>query len=123
MATIRKAEVYFNGKKVAEIESAEYEIDSGDEAQHGAEGVMGFSKGQITTKITANVIVPVAGLTTTLESALLNKLPVTLGWAAGGKIHQIPDMNTMKASYKTDSKAGTLKGSFEFNGGAPDVTG
>lgn len=122
MPTIRAASVYFKSKKIAEIESADYSIDSGDEAHHGAEGLLGFSKGQITTKITANVIVPVAGTTTTLESALLNKETVNIGWAAGGKLHQV-DMNPMNCSYKSDAKTGSLKGSFEFHGGKPDVTG
>ena len=122
MATIRSAAVTFKGKKIAEIESADYTIDGGDEPQHATDGLLGFSKGQITTKITANVIVPVAGLSTTLESALLNKQTVTIGWLGGGKLHQI-DMNPMTVNYKSDSKSGSLKGTFEFHGGAPDVSG
>ena len=122
MATIRSASVYFEGKKIAEIESAEYDIESGDEPHHGTDGLLGWSKGQITTKFTANVIVPVAGMTTTLESALLTKKQVTLGWAAGGKLHQAT-CNPMRANYKSDSKTGSLKGTFEFQGGQPDVTG
>lgn len=122
MTTFRSAPIYFKGKKIAEIESGDYTIDSGDEPQHGTDGLMGFSKGQITTKVTANVVVPVAGLTTTLEAALLNKDTVTIGVAVGGKLHQI-DMNPMTCSYKSDSKAGTLKGTFEFHGGKPDVSG
>ena len=120
--TIRSASVYFEGKKIAEIESADYTIDSGDEPHHGQEGLYGFSKGQITTKVSTNVIVPVSGLSTTLESALLQKKQVNIGWAAGGKLHQIT-MNVMSCNYKSDSKSGSLKGTFEFHGGAPDVTG
>jgi hypothetical protein len=122
MPTIRAASVYFKGKKIAEVESADYTISSGDEAHHGTEGLLGFSKGQITTKMVTNVVVPVAGLTTTLESALLTKQQVTMGWAAGGKLHQI-DMNPMECNYKSDAKTGSLKGTFNFEGGAPDVTG
>lgn len=121
MATIRAASVYFKGKKIAEIETADYDIEGNDEPQHGSEGLMGWSKGQITTKITTNVIVPVSGMTTTLESALLNKEQVNIGWAGGGKLHQI-DMNVMNAKYKSESKNGSLKGTFEFSGGKPDVT-
>lgn len=122
MATIRAASVYFKGKKVAEVESADYTIDSGDEAHHATDGGLGFSKGQITTKITTNVVIPVSGMTTTLESALLTKQQVTIGWAAGGKLHQI-DMNPMTVNYKSDAKSGSLKGTFEFHGFAPDVSG
>jgi hypothetical protein len=123
MATIRNAAVYFGGKKVAEIETADYDIDSGDEPQHGTDGLLGYSNGQVTTKITCNVIVPVSGLTVTIEDALVNKRPVLIGWLGGGKMHQIKDMRVMRASYKSDSKAGSLKGTFEFNGGAPNITG
>jgi hypothetical protein len=122
MATFRAAPMYFKGKKIAEVESGEYTISSGDEAQHGTEGVMGYSKGQTTTKMVCNVVVPVAGLSTTLESALLNKETVTMGIAVGGKLHQI-DMNPMECNYKSDGKAGTLKGTFNYEGGAPDVSG
>lgn len=122
MATIRAAVVQFKGKKIAEIESADYTISSGDEAQHGTDGLLGYSKGQIITKIVCNVVVPVAGLSTTLESALLSKQGVTIGWIGGGKLHQI-DMNPMECNYKSDSKSGSLKGTFNFEGGAPDVQG
>jgi len=122
MATFRAVPIYFKGKKIAEIESADYTISSGDEAQHGSDGVLGYSKGQTTTKLVCNVVVPVAGMSSTLEAALLNKETVTMGLAIGGKLHQI-DMNPMECNYKSDSKAGTLKGTFNFEGGAPDVTG
>jgi hypothetical protein len=120
--TIRAAAVTFKGKKIAELKSAKYSISSGDEAQHGSEGVMGYSKGQVMTKISADVVVPVAGLSTTLESALLNKQTVTIGWIGGGKLHQI-DMNPMDCEYTSDSKSGALSGTFNFEGGAPDVSG
>jgi hypothetical protein len=122
MATIRAANVYAKGKKIAEIESADYTISSGDEAQHGTDGLLGYSKGQIMTKMVTNVIVPVAGMSNTLESALLNKETLTMGWAGGGKLHQV-DMNPMECNYKSDSKSGSLKGTFNFEGGKPDVSG
>ncbi len=122
MATIRSAAVQFKGKKIAEIETADYTISSGNEAQHGSDGLLGFSSGQVSTKIVCNVIVPVAGLSTTLEDALLRKLTVTIGWIGGGKLHQI-DMKVMEANYKSDSKVGSLKGTFNFEGGEPDVQG
>lgn len=120
--TIRAAAVTFKGKKIAELKSAKYQITSGDEAQHGSEGVMGYSKGQITTKISTDVVVPVAGLSTTLVGALLRKETVTIGWIGGGQLHQI-DMNPMDCEFSTDSKGGSLSGTFNFEGGAPDVSG
>jgi hypothetical protein len=122
MQIIRSAVVQFKGKKIAEIETADYEINGGDEPHFGQDGLLGYSQGAITTKISCNVVVPVAGMTTTLEDALLRKQIVTIGWLGNGKLHQI-DMLPMQAKYTSDTKAGSLKGSFEFSGGKPDVTG
>jgi hypothetical protein len=119
---IRSAPIFFKSKKVAEIESADYEINSNDEDQFGSEGWMGSSSGATTTSITCNVIVPVAGLTVTLTTALLNKEQVQIGVAVDGKLHQI-DMQPKTAKFTTDSKTGTLKGSFMFSGGAPQPVG
>ena len=119
---IRQAPIYFKGKKIAEIETADYEINGNDEPAFGSDGLLGFTSGAMTTRITCNVIVPVAGLTSTLTAALLAKEQVTIGVLVDAKLHQI-DMQPMTARFQSDSKAGSLKGSFEFQGGAPEATG
>jgi hypothetical protein len=119
---IRNAPIYFKGKKIAEVETGSYEISSGDEPQFGTDGLLGHSSGAITTKITLNVIVPVAGISVTMTGALLAKEQVTMGILVDAKLHQI-DMNPMSANFQTDSKAGKVTGAFEFNGGAPVAVG
>jgi len=122
METIRAAGIYFKGKKVAEIESSDYTISSGGEAQHGTDGLLGYSNGQGMTKIVANTVVPVRGLSVTFVGALLKKETVVVGWTGGGQLHQI-EMKILEANFKSDSKSGSLKGTFNFEGGEPDVTG
>lgn len=121
MAVFRSAPIYAEGKKIAEIESGDYDIDSGDEQVNLTDGV-DYTNGQITTKMTCNVIVPVSGMTTRLVSYLVQKQPVLIGIFVDGQMHQVT-MRPMRANYKTDSKSGKLTGSFEFNGGAPELTG
>ena len=122
MAVFRQAPVFFKGKKIAEIESAKYNIATNREAQIGAEGYMGHSKGPIITKISANCVIPVSGMTSRITTALLTGESVTIGIAVDGQLHQI-DMTATTADFDTDTKSGNLKGSFEFEGGQPEVTG
>jgi hypothetical protein len=121
MAFTRNAPVYAESKKIAEISKANYALESGDEAQFTDAGVV-WSNGQITSKISCDCIVPVAGMTTRLIAAFLQKQTVRIGIVVDGQMHQIP-MRPMKAEYDTDAKTGALTGKFEFNGAQPDVTG
>jgi hypothetical protein len=118
---IRNAPVFFKSKKIAEIETASYEVNSGDEAQIGTDGYLGHSQGAITTKLDCNVIVPVAGLKTTMMDALLRKLDVNIGAFVDGKLHQF-DARCTTARFDSDSRAGKLTGTFTFEGGEPRVT-
>jgi len=122
METIRAAGIYFKGKLVAECESSDYTITAGGEAQHGTAGLLGYSTGQPMTKLVCNTITPVRGYSVTFISTLLQQQTVVVGWAGGGQLHQI-EMKILEANFKSDSKSGSLKGTFNFEGGAPEVTG
>lgn len=121
-AIIRALPMYFNGKKIAEVSDGTYDIASGDEAHVATEGYMGHSDGATMTKVNANTVIPVAGMTTTVEDALLNKRYVSIGIPVNGKFHQI-DMRVVNANYKWDFKTGSCSGSFSFEGGAPEPIG
>lgn len=120
MSFTRNAPVYAEGKKIAEIEKAQYELESGDEPQFTDAGVV-WSNGRITSKITCDCIIPQPGMTTRLTTMLLQKKTVRIGIVVDGQMHQIP-MRPMRAKFDSDTKTGSLKGSFEFNGAEPDVT-
>lgn len=122
MDTIRAAGLYLKGKLIAEVESSDYTLSSGGEAQHGTTGLLGYSSGQGMSKIVANTITPVRGYTLDFVGILLRRETVVVGWLGGGKLHQV-EMKILEANFKSDSKAGSLKGTFNFEGGEPEVTG
>ena len=119
---IRAAPLYMNGKKIAEVSDGTYDISSNDESHITTDGYAGHSDGAATTKINANTIVPVKGMQTAVDDALVNKRYVSMSILMNGKIHQI-DMRLVNGNYKWDFKSGSCAGSFSFEGGAPEITG
>lgn len=117
MATVRAAPIYQNGKKVAEIESGDFEESDGGEPQITIEGYVDDSDGPITSTLTCNTILPVAGMTVNIEVGQR----YTMGMFINGKMKQCR-MKCRKAKYSTDAKNGTAKGQFEFGGGKPTST-
>lgn len=120
-AIIRALPLYYQGKKFAEVSSGTYDINSGDEAQFGTEGYMGHSDGATVSKIDADVVVPVPGITETVLADMLAKKYVQMGIFADGAFNQ-HTMRITHASYTWDSKTGAAKGKFTFEGGPPDQT-
>jgi hypothetical protein len=116
---VRAVPIYFRGKKIAEIESAEYTHESGDEEATVTDGVV-YTEGLGRTSLVCNTIVPVGGLTTDLKGALIRKEEVVMGVPVDGGFEQIK-MRCMQRKYNVDVKTGKLTGSFTFNGGEPDV--
>jgi hypothetical protein len=120
---VRAASLYIDGSKVAEVEGSDYDLTGGDEAQFGAEGYMGHSEGAITTKVSCNGIIPVAGMKVDIVSIFLKKKDVSISMASiSGKIHKIT-MRCTNANVKSSHRNGTQNGSFTFEGGEPSVTG
>lgn len=120
---VRAASMYIDGSKVAEFEGSDYDLVGGDEAQFGAEGYMGHSEGAITSKVTANGLIPVAGMKVDIMSIFLKKKDVSVALASvSGKIHKIT-MRCTNANVKSSHRNGTQSGSFTFEGGEPSVTG
>ena len=122
LSIIRPFPLYYVGKKVAEIRSGSYEVDSGDEPQIGTDGLLGYSDGTVITKIDANLIVPVPGVGVTIIGDMLAKKYVSIGIYADGKSHQMV-MRILKAKYDWDSQSGHALGAFSFGGGKPDLAG
>lgn len=115
---IRCPNLYRNNKKIAELQTVKYRLDSNDEAQVTTEGYLDHSDGQMLTSIDAECIVPVAGVSVDLVKDMLDKKSVDMGIPVDGKYHQMK-MRVEKAEYSGDAKSGKLTGSFTFGGGAP----
>lgn len=111
---VRAAPIYLNGKKIAEIESGDFEVMDSGEPVVTIEGYQDDSDGAITSTMTCNTILPVAGMTTPIQAGQR----YTMGIFINGKNYQAR-MKCRKAKYSTDTKNGTSKGQFEFGGGPP----
>jgi len=118
MTVVRNAPIYQNGKKIAEVETGDLEVRDGGEPQIGAEGYLDDSDGPITSTLTCNTILPVAGMT--VRIAVGGRY--TMGMFIDGVMKQAR-MKCRMAKYTTDSKNGTAKGQFEFGGGQPSESG
>lgn len=119
LVRVKHASMYANGKKIAEMYDNTYSISSGDEPQFADIGFAGMSDGAITTSLDCSVIVPVQGLSVSMDDFLLGKQDVDILLSPiAGRLHQIT-MRCTNADYKSDAKTGTLNGTFKFFGGEP----
>jgi hypothetical protein len=116
--TIRPTAIFINSRKVAEVESNNYDVASGDEAHVGTEGYMGHSDGATMSKLTLNTIVPVLGMEIRVKQLIDNKQYCTVSVIVDGDAEQI-EGRFVSRSYSSESKSGSLKGVFNFEGGAP----
>lgn len=101
----RVAPLYVGSKKVAEMQNATFDIDSGDEQEHGVDAVLGFTEGIITGKVSCETCVPVGGQSVPWKTLILNKTDVNVGLDIDGGLLQATGRVT-SLSYKTDSKTG-----------------
>lgn len=116
----RSLSVYVNTRKIAEIESGTYEHNTGDEAQFGTEGYMGHSDGASTTRLTFNTVTPAVGHEVDFRRIVVNKEYAQVAIPVDGGVEMVT-MRFMSRAYNFDSRAGTVKGAFTAEGGAPDV--
>lgn len=120
---IRHASWYVNGRKLAECNSGDLELGSGDESQIGDEGYIGHSDGAATSSLSTESIVPVAGMAVRLVDAYDRKQYVQISGALiDGRIFKA-EMRIVSLSYKSDAKAGTLVQSAKLEGGRPKFIG
>jgi hypothetical protein len=119
LARIRHYSLLVNSRKMAELENATITWASGDELAFGDAGVIGVSDGAGSTQLHCEAVVPVSGMSVTLEDALQNKQNVTIQLGLiNGQIWEV-EMRTTTAEYKTDTQKGRLDGTFTFIGGEP----
>ncbi|KAK4045224.1 hypothetical protein OUZ56_032632 [Daphnia magna] len=102
----RHASLYVNGAKVAECSGSTIDIESGDEAQIGDDGFLGYSDGAITSTVSLETVRPVGGTGKKLmEEYMLNTTDVSLiGNSIEGKAFSWSSMRVTKASTKSEAK-------------------
>lgn len=116
--TFRASPLYIDGRKIAEISDVTFTHESGDEPQFGIEGLLGYSEGADTTKISFKTVTPYAGHEKTLADYIRQKKYGTYGVFVDGKLEQI-DGRMISRAYTSNSKTGTVTGDFEVTGGRP----
>jgi hypothetical protein len=123
MATpkFRHFPVYMSNKKIATMSQVNHDIESGDELQFGAEGVLGHSDGIITVKLEADCVIPVAGSPVGFLDTIINKRDVSVRIFCDGK-YQMFKGRIISANYTSNSRNGEARGKFVFTGGAPQLS-
>ncbi len=119
---IRPPQLYYGGKKVAEITEGDYELASGDQMEVAAEGYLGHTDGATTSKVNATMIAPVKGLSIPVLVDMINKKYVSIRLPEDGKIHDL-DMRCLSIRYSWNHKAGENRCVASFEGGEPELTG
>lgn len=115
----KAASWWVGGTKMAEFESNDLALESGDEAQFGDPGQIGYSDGAITGTLNAQGVVPVAGLRVDILAAFLAKedleiqLTTVLGKTMGATAR------ITKCDVKSSHRNGTQRGEFTLGFGEP----
>lgn len=120
---IRHYSLYYQSKRVAWFKNKRLGYDTNDEAQVADDGYMGHSDGATMSSLSTDAIVPVKGIGVSIVEDALNKKYVKIGAGViDGKVHKI-EMRIKRCEYQTDEQTGSLTGSFEFEGGKPQLIG
>lgn len=122
-ADVKRAVAYIDSQKIAELESSDYSETTNGERQHGIDGVLGISNGNPEVELRFNVIRVVApgGGLSKMESVITSQAPVTLAYKIGSNLIQ-GTFKCVQRTYTSDSRTGTLKGTFTFqNADNPSV--
>lgn len=119
-ATIKRAQVYVDSLKVGEIENATLTVNNNNERMDGAEGVVGISDGNQHGDIEARVIHPTPGTVATnkLLDLLMNQAYCSIAFYFQGQ-QIVAKYKVNQARFETDSRSGTLRGTFNFMNGGP----
>ena len=122
MATsnVERADVFIYSKKVAALESSQLKLVTNGERQHGAEGVLAITRGNVEGDLTVNVIretSPGAG-TKAIEKAFRDQALATIAYKIGADLIYCAYKCT-SAEYASESRSGSLKGVFLFQNAEP----
>lgn len=117
----KAASWWVGGTKMAEFESNEFDLESGDEQQFGDPGALGYSDGAITGSLQVTGVVPVAGLKVDITKSFLNKEDIDIQLTnVLGKTMSTTARIT-KCSVKSSHRNGTQRGEFTLGFGEPSI--
>lgn len=117
---IKRAPLYIDSSKLGELESVTFTWTNNNERLDGVEGVGGQSEGNAHVDVQATAFIPAAwsGAGDKLIAALQSQAEVGIVVPFAGKQWQVPcKLNTMQI--QSESRSGTLRGTFTFTNSAP----
>ena len=121
---IRHMAFYVAGEKFALAENVDYTIKAGRTRLIADEGDVGATSGVTGCTLSVGSIEPVQGNGMGLEPLLLGKSDIDVSvFPVGGKIHHIKNVSITQVGYTGEAATGQNKGKWEFEGGAPQITG
>lgn len=118
---VRHASLFYKGKRVAWMQTADYEILTGD-TQEITDGGDYFTDGATVSTLSCSALVPVPGVgLSVVEDALTHKTVDVAVALINGKIHQLK-ARAKSLKFTTDVAAGKLTGTFEWMCSKPKPT-
>lgn len=111
--TIKRASVYIDSAKLAEMSDGSFDHNNNSEQMHGVEGILAATDGNQTVQFQFDTARPTStsSALTALEDAMMTQKLVSCVFAFGGKQYQVA-CKVQTAKISSESKSGTLKGSW-----------
>ena len=111
--TIKRASVYIDSAKLAEMSDGSFDHNNNSEQMHGVEGILAATDGNQTVQFQFDTARPTSTSSAlpALEDAMTTQTLVSRAFALGGKQNQVA-CKDQTAKISSESKSGTLKGSW-----------
>lgn len=120
---VKSGSIFYKGKRIADMQNVTYSIATND-TQELTDGGPHNTDGIAVTKISCDVIVPVAGTRISVVKDALKHEDVALSLGIfDGSIHEIQDARATDLEFSGEAASGKQTGKFSWHGGAPKITG
>lgn len=121
MAKVRSAALFYNKKRCARLMNVTYDIETND-GQEMTDAGTEFTDGIATAKVTADQLIPIAGIGLSMIKDALAHKDVTLSLGLiDGAIHEL-DARFKTISITSETATGKLTGKFELMCKTPRIT-
>lgn len=118
---VKAGAVFYNKKRVAELQKFKYKIKNGSGQELADSGAYN-TDGKVTTEISADMIVPVTGLSISAVKDLIEQrnAEIVLG-VVDGRLHVVDDARPIDVEIEGDIPSGKQTAAFNWQGGEPKL--
>lgn len=123
MPRVKSGSIFYKSKRIATMQNVTYRIKTNDGQEVADSGVYN-TDGIVTTEVSCDTIVPVAGVGVSIVKDAIEHqdVNITLG-VFDGKIHELEDARNNEIEFTGEAANGTQKGKFSWHAGKPKITG